>query len=782
MSPSRRQVVCRISKRKAKRVTVTSCDSCRLRKLKVGVFCHRIDPPLTPSSMTQCNAKDLPLGAACNQCSKQGTKCTFDDRDELQPPVKVRSSLAQPIRAGLGQERHDQSDGAVASRFSSPQSRSTISQKTAISQQRASENHHQDRQDSRLDAPFMAQLNTSTGWGHEQASMVLASIGPSLRSVQEAAVWDDWNVPGFITDPENGHLRPITGLAVMELLLRRFYEQPSFNCIVVPNHGEVENRMRVGTLPSYLLHTMIACACASSLTTEHELLLWQAQIWHGATESVHSRLNRAGSPELELVQALLLLSCNWPGSLLRIERINTFETAVSLATSLQLHSGGHLDVSPGPRTRRITLFWALFCTDKIISVLTKRTPMIPTALHSMPMPSIEDVAACSGYPSKTPVSAWLQRLAFAFITLSQLTENVQMQLILPIHSRQITTLDQVFHRILPIEKRLENFCKEQRWLLGTVSDLSPLCRSMAQAVLSQLHFTQLHLYLPALQLEVNWAGAFSMQPTRFSTENDKPMAATIESAWHLVQQPIRGVSGSLASIAHAASITPPSSLRDHNASLTFLDASVLVGMNFFKFLANNWTDWEGGSGCTRFVTISQPLQVVPDTHVSADEMPDAVHDLHREHSQASTSRLADKGCDREDGEEESPVEDNRVQNNKRPLAPLHIVQSQRQNSESEAEETLCGDTAVVAGANAKTASFDTADLSSYFVTTPAPALLLDQQDKAASAESKINSKTTGELPPGSHATLPATRPDCLLPGTKYGADAHNEDARQPSRI
>ena len=47
MSPSRRQVVCRISKRKAKRVTVTSCDSCRLRKLKVGECCHHIDSVLT---------------------------------------------------------------------------------------------------------------------------------------------------------------------------------------------------------------------------------------------------------------------------------------------------------------------------------------------------------------------------------------------------------------------------------------------------------------------------------------------------------------------------------------------------------------------------------------------------------------------------------------------------------------------------------------------------------------------------------------------------------------
>ena len=665
----------------------------------------------------------------------------------------------------MGQEQHDQNDGADASRFSSPQSRSPISQRRAILQQQASENHNQDRQDSRLDAPFMAQRNSATGWGHEQASMVLASIGPSLRSVQEAAVWDDWNVPGFITDPESGHLWPMTGLAVMELLLRRFYEQPSFNCIVVPNHGEVESRMRHGTLPGYLLHTMVACACASPLTTEHELLLWQAQVWHGATESVHSRLNRAGSPELELVQALLLLSCNWPGSLLRIERINTFETAVSLATSLQLHSGWHLDVSPGPRTMRITLFWALFCTDKIISVLTKRTPMIPTALHSMPIPSIEDVAACSGHPSKTPVSAWLQRLAFAFITLSQLTENVQMQLILPIHSRQITTLDQVFHRILPIEKRLENFCKEQRWLLGAVSDLSPLCRSMAQAVLSQLHFTQLHLYLPALQLEVIRAGAFSMQPTRFSTENDKPMAATIESAWHLVQQPVKGVSGSLASIAHAASTTPLSSLRDHNASLTFLDASVLVGMNFFKFLANNWTDWEGGSGCTRFVAISQPLQVVPDKQ-ARDEMPDAVHDLRREYSQAATSRLADNAHDRQDREEERPEEDNRVHHNKRPLSPLHVVQSQRQSSESEPEETLCGVTAVAAGANVKTTSFDTADLSSYFVTATAPALLLDLQGTAASSKSKMNGKGTSELQPDSQATLPTTGPDCFPPGTK----------------
>ncbi|UZJ54347.1 hypothetical protein CBS101457_003667 [Exobasidium rhododendri] len=496
------------------------------------------------------------------------------------------------------------------------------------------------------DERYITSLDSDRGWGHEQAGLVPASLSPSASRQEDqprAAIWDRWNVPSMVTDPDTGRPCSMKSHIVIELLVHRFYAQPSFNSIVVPNHAKTISRLKHGiptSIPAYLLHAIVACAVTSSLTTERELRLWQAQVWHGATEAVHFRLNRTGPPELELVQALLLLSCNWPGSLLRVERINTFDTAITLATSLQLHSGRHLDVIPGPRADRIMLFWALFCVDKIVSVLTKRSPAIPTELHSMPLPSINEVNATLSplHSHPSTVAVLIQRLASAFITLSQITETVQQQLLLPIfrQHQQVATrnrgdahkdvavinLEEIFRRILPIEKRLEVFCKEQRWLIGSVSTVSPICQSLAEAVISQLHFTQLHLYLPALQFEVDRrrVNAFVVQqPFQFSSENVKPLAATIESAWHLTQlqehdrrdrqdQPERQphINAALPNEKQVDGndlTTYPSHLLDQHSSLNFSHACILIGVNFFKFLQANWSEWNGGHGCLRFAPL-----------------------------------------------------------------------------------------------------------------------------------------------------------------------------------
>jgi len=460
---------------------------------------------------------------------------------------------------------------------------------------------------------------------YEQEGKASHGIAPLSGQKQEiAAVWDNWNVPSIVTDPDTGRPSPIKSHAVIELLFHRFYAQPCFNSIIVPNQGQMVKRLKYGNptpIPTYLLHTIIACATASKLTIEGELQLWQSQVWHGATESVHARLNRTGPPELELVQALLLLSCNWSGSLLRIERINTFDTAVSLATSLQLHSSHHLDVSPGPRSNRITLFWALYCIDKVLSILTKRSPAILIESHSIPLPSMSEIRLCSASPPRSTVDAWLQRLTYAYITLAQITEELQVHILLPIQQQQsqATTLDQIFRKILPIEKKLEIFCKEQRWLLGAVSKLSPLCRNLAEAVVSQLHFTQLHLYLPALHLEVDQRrnnGSIQQQTIHFSPENDKPLAATIESAWHLAQQqrPVGEESVVSQSTLRDGAIYSPSSLLDPDSSLNFSHACVLIGMSFFKFLDTNWSGWDRGNGCLRYVPIHLSSPPFNDHH------------------------------------------------------------------------------------------------------------------------------------------------------------------------
>lgn len=625
-------------------------------------------------------------------------------------------------------------------------------------------------------------------WGHEQAGLVLASIS-SNRPSPEIAVWDKWNVPIFLTDPATGQRKTMTSQGVVELLLHRFYAQPSFNCIVVPNRKETLHRLRYGAILPHLLHTMIACAAASSLTTEPELLLWRSQVWHGASESVHRRLTVAGPPELELVQSLLLLSTNWSGGLLQIERINTFYTAIKLALSLQLQSGDHLYVSPGPRSARIMLFWSFYCTDKILAVMTKRQPVICRESHSVPLPSIEDIEAASGLPPNTTVAAWLQRLAFAYISLIQITECVQRQLLLPIHHGKIVSLDQIYRQILPIERLLESFCKEQRWLLGIVTELSPICRSLAEAVISQLHFTQLHLYLPTLQYEVNRQGK-SQQPIRFSPLNDKSLSATIESAWHLVQQPVNGTRPDLSSL-HQASSSTDSLLN--GASLTFSRACVLVGLNVFRFLSTSWSDWDQGKGCIRFAPVrisGELLQEVDPTSQMQEQRVQQREPLQEasrnRETQSSTSSYEESRITRsqerstaqsevcEKNDEQSSSKKESLASLRRRLQPLHIVQPYRIAEVDRATPTT---------ASATSSSSVLTSLAAA-VTTPARVLFNDEPDRDGSrAQRKQHEKHddhTVFATLNSHAMLTPIRPNLLH--AVQGLEPSPEEAHQAAEV
>jgi hypothetical protein len=598
-------------------------------------------------------------------------------------------------------------------------------------------------------------------WGHEQAGLVLASINLSVGTSPETkAVWDGWNIPLFLTDIRTGQRRTVTSLAVVELLIHRYYAQPSFNGIIVPNYSEIFDRLRQGTIPSHLLHTMVACAAASSLTTEPELLLWRSQAWHGASESVVLRLHTPGPPELELVQSLLLLSTNWSGGLIQVERVNTFYRAIKLALSLQLHSGEHLYTAPGPRSTRIMLFWSFYCADKILAVMTKRPPIICKEMHSMPLPSLEDIEAASGLPPNTTVAAWLQRLAFAYIALIQITECIQRQLLLPIREGKITSLDQIFRQVLPIEKKLESFCKEQRWLLGIVTELSPLCRNLAEAVISQLHFTQLHLYLPALQFEVDRRRDLN-EPLHFSAQNDKPLAATIESAWHLVQQPANGTPPDLSSISQAACGGPAStspSLQDQNASMNFSHACVLIGLNFFKFLSTNWAEWDQGNGCLRFA----PIQLSKQFLQSVDPSLQSAGDLLRE-SDGNREKTPDKpnSQDRQDKlesalshrQQQEGMEESKVKKRqgsiarRRELSPLRIEQPAH-NLEV-GINTPTPDRLSVSGDNCGT------------VKTPARVFFNDEKCQSPRKAQNERTEDTAFATLNSHAMLAPMRADLL---------------------
>lgn len=464
--------------------------------------------------------------------------------------------------------------------------------------------------------------------GHQASAPLLTDQDSHQQSGKvHCSSWDRWNLPAFITNVATGLSQHIKSSALVRLLVLRFFTSPSANLIIVPPREDLVSSLQAGRLeviPDYLLQTIVACTAASEDTQEPELRLWRLQIWHSATEAAHARLGSRERPRLELIQALLLLSCNWPGPLARIERLNTFDSAINLATTMQLHNSRQPDgKNSSLRSQRQALFWALYCFDKVLSITSGRQPSIPWESHDIPLPTMEMIEELSILDQADCV--WVHRLALAFVSLCRLIEDIHASLHTAHTFGWMTSMEHLLLHIRPLEARLEDFCKCQKWLLSAdMSGLAPACKELTDAVVSQLHLAQLQLYLPALQFEARKNGASTGHPISFSPESAKSLAATVESAWHLVQQAPHQLQ------LHSAGLDAAGGATTHtgDGAMSFARACSMQGLEAFNFLGFAWKNWEGGRGCVALM----PSHPVQPQHIGADHE----HEQSDQNSEAQT--------------------------------------------------------------------------------------------------------------------------------------------------
>lgn len=353
--------------------------------------------------------------------------------------------------------------------------------------------------------------------------------------------WDLWNLPSTLTDPITGKSMSISRPDLIHHLIARFFTGVSVNSIICWR-TEVINRLQhaqPNALPDYLLLSICMAGAASS--PERELQSWKTLGWKMTNHAVQSRLNSNLQPEMELIQALLLIATNWmgEGSLSsrneELERSRTFELAFRLIKTLNLHSSEFNNRDVLNRSRRISLFWCTFIADKLVSVACSRRPLIQNQDHDVPMIEVEDLRGLGSMNGLICSEEDLQSfhsLMVSFISLTQILDDVQTYLY-PIDSPN-KTLEEVQLIIKPLEKSLENWCRVNKFLLiSTSHQEGTLKRGFCQLLIGQLHLVQLQLYQPALRQEKQNS---HQSKIIFSNSNSKALTGSIEAAWHHVQK------------------------------------------------------------------------------------------------------------------------------------------------------------------------------------------------------------------------------------------------------
>lgn len=546
-----------LPRRKIKRVPVTSCDTCRFRKLR-------------------CNSKELQDGEKCSQCTKSGIPCTFEDRDEmLQLPKVVRNTSSRKKKSSAQQE--DMTNNGIqmhlAGKYSPYPTHASLPVQNMTYNMLASNNN-----------VYQYPTSNMIGANHLQVHLDYNSI--SLQAFQQTVQkpWQIWNLPTRLTNIQTGTVYDIAPEHLIDYLINRFYQDNTFSTIILPDRGYTHESILAGSahpLPSFLLQTVLACAAWSDMSTEPELIAWRKAMWANATQSVHDQLSNTVDFEIELIQALLLLCTTWPGDLVRVERINTLDAAIGVATSIGLQNSSHLGSTLEGQSLRLVIFWSLYCLDKILCAATGRVPSLPGTCHDMPLPTSENLFSLC-IPGLGTESAWIQRLSISFIKLCQLLEEIHSTLFEPIAMRWMTNLQEVLLNLHELEAKLEHFCREHRWFLSNITSFSTPHKAIAEAVITQMHLTQLQLYIAPLKFEVSFS---NVRPIDFSNENQKSLTATIESAWHLVQQALKD----------NRSIDAKS-----EKSMSLSLAALHFGANAFRFLATSWVHWQGGTGCVPY--------------------------------------------------------------------------------------------------------------------------------------------------------------------------------------
>lgn len=572
-----------LPRRKIKRVPVTSCDTCRFRKLR-------------------CNSKELKEGEKCSQCTKSGIPCTFEDRDEmLQLPKVVKSTSTRKKKSSAQQDDMIKNGTQIplAANYSPYPTHAAVPTQNWAYNMLASNNN-----------AYQYQPHNMIGTSNLHAQLDYNAI--SLQAFQQPVQmpWQSWDLPSRLTNAQTGTVYDLAPEQLIDYLINRFYQDNTFSAIILPDRGYTHESILPGStqsLPTFLLKIVLACAAWSDLSIEPELVAWRKTIWASATQSVHDQLSSTMDFEIELIQALLLLCTTWPGDLVRVERINTLDAAIGVATSIGLQNSSHLGSTIESQSLRLVLFWSLYCLDKILCAATGRVPSLPSTCHDMPLPTNENIFSLH-IPGIGSELAWIQRLSISFIKLCQLLEEIHSTLFEPIAMRWMTSLQEVLMTLHELEAKLEQFCREHRWFLSNITSFSTPHRAIAEAVITQMHLTQLQLYIAPLKFEVTFS---SVRPMDFSNENQKSLTATIESAWHLVQQ----------------------ALRDNRTidaktekSMSLSLAALHFGANAFRFLATSWVHWQGGTGCVPYAPRSTLEggngQAVRETYVQNE----AVHE------------------------------------------------------------------------------------------------------------------------------------------------------------
>ena len=673
--------------RKQKRVVVTSCDTCRLRKLR-------------------CNAKELPKGTPCSNCTKHSIPCTFEDSKEHNRPLirkkltsnNVKGPSASAARAnqrgvkgcatsksfdqGADWTRfsvssqgelpgptffnepfwdgHPGYDAALAatSTFGFAFGSSPVPMNSALanfdSPARPSTQAGYPVASGPMRRPRLNSHGRSQSFTPElfhpyrraSASADLSSSGmiAPAAPVEEPGPWSAWSLPSGLTDPTTGQTFPLGQFQAVKLLLNRFYSEPTFLSIILPYEelfGRFEALLSVNAtghstngwspLPEYLLRAVVSCGAASAATREPELRLWKQHAWQTALDIVNARLNGRDKEEIEMVQALLLLGICWMGEPESLERTITFEKAIKIACNLHLGSSKVLrfpNLIQQERSKRICLHWTVYVVDKLVAVARNRPSLVTKDSHDMPRPSIDDLKqqGCSNLTSHSSSGQdaqnqlyWTHNLALCYIDLAEILEDIQADLYPIVQPAFETTLDEVHGRIYPNEQKLEYWCKSNRVLMQTASEQGKLCRTVTEAIMAQLHLVQLQLYQRPLRLEVEVHEAQRRQrpegmsdgeteaafaPIHFSASNSKALTACIESAWHLVQQPVSPSFNPDSPFTSAARLSSTSTSSNSTGSslqrVGGTSFAVLKATQFIRFLSLNWKGWDSGMGMLQY--------------------------------------------------------------------------------------------------------------------------------------------------------------------------------------
>ncbi len=548
---------------KVRKVVVTSCDTCRARKLR-------------------CDAKELPLGEPCSTCVKSKQPCSFDYCVNTAPgTIRLRNRVAEFD----GPERMEAA-GALES----------LAGAGAISI-----------------GSNGANANKKGLWAN------FGTLPASLRFANDDPT--SWFIPEEITSADTNERRryPLSG--VIDTLFARFFEAGHLTCFLVDRNDirarwDAQQASRKAgkkaeevpasgpkPVPSVLALAMLAAAAVSAPTSEPELIEWGRNVaWHLAVRGVQRRLAIDSAPDVEVISAALIVAASWCGETPNSqERISLFETAFRAAFDLNLNSASELPMLPPQvRAQRSVLFWTLYSLDKTLALICRRPPLLPSELHTMPRLALSDIVISRAIGSDRLFQAlreadagaiadnedvWSCRLLESFVALSTILEAKQLALA-ERRAAQAMQYQAVQAQIGEAESKLEEWCQKHGELLSTATGEGPMFQGVAEALVALLHVAQLQLYSPALRFEARGAKG----PIRFSEASGKALTACIESAWHLIQQPesrLAPASSSGPQQAHGAGSAVVSSITS---------LGVIRATQFLRFLSQHWADWNQGYG------------------------------------------------------------------------------------------------------------------------------------------------------------------------------------------